>query len=138
MRTPELETAFRATTYRVETEGQAFDLKVDLPDPAFASWLKSQSAPCWGIVTACNPRGALAADNEARTKRLQEEIEERGWSHVPAVNRADAANWPDEPGFCVLGVQTTELRMLAAAFDQSAIVVGGSDGAGAILWIEGS
>jgi len=129
MRTPELEAAFLATTYRVEAGGEVFDLRIEEGHPAFSSWLKGQGILNWGIVTACNPGGKLTqGQNVARTLRLQ---------HV-ACNRADAGTWPDEPGFCVFDADEKALCMLAIEFGQTAIVCGSADdGRGGIVWLDG-
>lgn len=138
MWSPELENAFRATTYCVEAAGEAFALRIGQAHPEFSSWLERQGVATWGIVTACNPAGKPTPDlNAERNRALRELIEARGWSHVPACNCADAGNWPDEPGYCVLDVDVHELGFLAVAFGQAAIVFGRSDnGAGRLIWLE--
>ena len=139
MRDSALENAFRATTYRVETGGEVFDLRIEEDHPAFSFWLRGQGVSNWGIVTACNPGARLAQGrNAACTRRLQEAIVERAWRHVAACNRADAGNWPDEPGFCVFDADEEALRMLAIEFGQTAIVWGSADdGRGEIVWLDG-
>ncbi len=136
---PELELAFRATTYRVEAGGGVFDLRIGEENPAFASWLMRQGVTSWGIVTACNPGSRLLqGQNAARTRRLQEEIAQRTWRHATACNCADAGNWPDEPGFCVFDADENALRLLAVKFGQTAIVCGSADdGRGEIVWLDG-
>lgn len=139
MRDSALETAFRATTYRVEAGGEVFDLRIDEDHPAFSFWLKKQGISNWGIVTACNPGARLAqGQNAASTRRLQEAIVERAWRYAVACNHADAGNWPDEPGYCVFDADENALRMLAIEFGQTAIVCGSADdGRGKIVWLDG-
>lgn len=139
MRTPELEAAFRATTYRVDAEGEVFDLRIGQSNPAFSSWLKRRRISNWGVVTACNPGGNLAAEqNVARTRQLQERIAEHAWRHVAACNCADAGDWPDEPGFCIFDAEDKALHVLAVEFGQMAIVCGSADdGRGEIVWLDG-
>lgn len=139
MRTPELEAAFRATTYRVDVGDEVFALRIGEAHPAFSSWLRRQGIVNWGIVTACNPGGRLAPDENAeRSRCLEEALDERGWRHAPACNRADSGDWPDEVGFCVLGADEGALSRLAVAFGQAAIVVGvADDGAGQLVWMDG-
>ena len=123
-----LDAAFRATTYRVETSDGAFDLRIGQAAPDFSGWLKQQGVSRWGIVTACNPGGALlpCGENALRHTALQARIAELGFRHVPASNHADAGDWPVEPGFCVLDQDEKQLLELAAGFGQSAIVCGQS------------
>lgn len=137
MKTSSLAAAFLATTYRVDAGGEVFALRIGVPDPAFGCWLRKERVSCWGIVTACNPGGRLTpADNATRTDELRRRIVRLGWRHVPSCNVADAADWPDEPGFCVLDVGAAQLRMLAAVFGQSAIVFGEDGEGGRLIWLE--
>ncbi len=139
MRTPELEAAFLATTYRVDAGDEVFDLRIEKGHPAFSSWLKRQGISNWCIVTACNPGGKLSqGQNVARTLRLQEAIAQRAWRHAAACNSADDGTWPDEPGFCVFDADEKILRMLAIEFGQTAIVCGNADDdRGEIVWLDG-
>lgn len=136
---PELEAAFCATTYCVEVGGEVFSLRIGEAHPAFSAWLKRQGAATWGIVTACNPGGRPTPDaNTGRNRELRRLIEARGWRHVPACNRADAGDWPNEEGFCVLDADERLLGLLAAVFGQAAIVFGrADDGAGRLVWLDG-
>ena len=137
MRTPELEAAFLATTYRVETPDACFDLRIGLPDPAFDDFLRRQNAASWGIVTACNPGGVLTLQQNAeRNGALLGRIKALGWRYHRASNCADSGEWPVEPGYCVLDADEAGLCRLAAEFGQSAIVRGqtGRDG-GRLVWL---
>lgn len=137
MAIPNLDAAFRATTYRVLAEERPFDLRIGRPDPGFAAWLARQGATCWAILTACNPGGRLAlSQNEARTADLLQRIRRRGWRHVAAVNHADTGDWPEEPGVCVFDIAVEEACALAAGFGQAAIVFGGADGKGELIWLK--
>lgn len=137
MRTPTLEAAFHATTYCIDTGKEIFSLRIGQPYPAFASWLARRGSSTWGIVTACNPGGQLTPSlNEARNLLLREALLERGWCQMPTHHVADSGNWPDEAGFCVLDVESSALQTLAREYGQAAIVYGGVDGAGRLVWLE--
>ena len=135
MRTPALEAAFRATTYRVEIPGRSFRLRISQLDPAFDAFLRGRGVSEWCVVTACNP-GGLRRDNEnpRRAARLAHRIAERGWLGFPACNVADDGDWPDEPGFLLLQVGEAEARRLAAEFRQSACVCGQTGSAPRLVW----
>ena len=125
MRTTQLEAAFLATTYRVETPGASFDLRIGSPDQAFEAFLSQQGASSWGIVTACNPSGKpTLEENAQRHAALLARITALGLRYFSASNHADSGNWPVEPGFCVLGASEDALCRLAADFGQAAIVFG--------------
>lgn len=137
MRTPELEAAFLATTYRIETPAGDFDLRIGERHPAFEVFLRQQGASNWGIVTACNPGGRLTLEmNAFFHETLQARILQQGWRSLPSRHLADSADWPVELGFCVLDVGEEKLRTLAAGFDQAAVVFGqAAPSAGRLLWI---
>jgi hypothetical protein len=137
MRTPELEAAFLSTTYRVVTPEGRFDLRIGVPDPAFADFLSRQNATSWGIITACNPDGVLTLpQNAERSCALLARIKALGWRYFGADNCADSGEWPVEPAFCVLDAGEAALRRLAAEFGQAAIVCAqaGQDG-GHLVWL---
>ena len=133
-----LEAAFRATTYRVDAGAARFDLRVGNADPAFVAWLAQCGYARWAIMTACNPGGILSAErNPQRSLALHERIKQSGWRHVPAVNCADAPDWPDEPGFCIFDADERVSCELATGFGQAAIVCGSSDdGQVRLVWLQ--
>lgn len=134
-----LEAVFLATTYRVVTPSATFNLRIGESDPAFELFLRKWRAANWGIITACNPGGRLLPDakaNAAATKELATRIRARGWLAFPSINHADAGDWPDEPGYCVLHAGETALRNLAKELGQAAIVYGeAGDSGGRLIWI---
>jgi hypothetical protein len=138
MKDSKLEPAFLATSYRVVTPVATFNLRIGRPDAAFESFLRRQRAVNWGIITACNPGGILAPGpkaNELATRSLAGKIRACGWLGFPSINRADAGDWPDEPGYCVLDAGERALCVLATEFGQAAFVYGeaGGDG-GQLIW----
>ncbi len=135
---PALDAAFRATTYRVETPVGDFDLRIGGTNLGFSSWLKEQEASRWGLVTASNPGGKRLSfsENAARDAALRARIIEHKWQYFPASNHADSGGWPVETGYCILDADKEDLRILAAAFGQAAIVVGqGKDGDVRLVWV---
>lgn len=136
MKTPTLEAAFRATTYRVETPEEGFNLRIGQAHRAFDCLLEKQGVSYWGIVTACNPGGVQTADqNAVRNEALLARIRASGWRYYFASNHADFGGWPVEPGFCVLGVDEAALRALAFDFAQLAIVVGEVGKGARLVWL---
>lgn len=134
-----LEVAFLATTYRVVTPSATFNLRIGLPHLAFELFLRKWRAANWGIITACNPGGKLVPDakaNAAATKELATKIRAHGWLAFPSINHADAGDWPDEAGYCVLNAGEVALCTLASDLGQAAIVFGetGENG-GRLIWV---
>ncbi|WP_301103455.1 DUF3293 domain-containing protein [Propionivibrio sp.] len=137
MKTPALDAAFRATSYRVDTATGMFDLRIGVFDLAFDNFLRWQGVSRWGIVTACNPAGIPTPNQNAeRQSALLTRITALGWRYCPAVNHAHSGGWPDEPGFCVLDADEAALCILAADFGQLAVVCGevGKSG-GRLVWL---
>ena len=133
-----LEVAFLATTYRVVTPSATFNLRIGQSDPAFELFLRKWRAANWGIITACNPGGNLVPDakaNAAATKELATKIRAHGWLAFPSINHADAGDWPDEPGYCVLTAGEEALCELARELGQAAVVFAEiGDCGGRLIW----
>lgn len=133
-----LKSVFLATTYRVVTPSATFNLRIGQPDLAFELFLRKWRAANWGIITACNPGGQLVPDanaNTAATKELATRIRAQGWLAFPSINHADAGDWPDEPGYCVLNAGKTALGNLARELGQAAVVYGeAGDYGGRLIW----
>lgn len=139
MRSEDLDAAFRATSYRVDTAEGVFDLRIGRPDPAFDDFLRRQGVSCWAVLTACNPGGVRDDDgNRQRRLRLLERLRTLGWSFSLACNLADDPMWPEEPGFLLLQVSEKEVCSLASEFFQLACVCGNVDGAPRLVWIQES
>ncbi|WP_374681912.1 DUF3293 domain-containing protein [Accumulibacter sp.] len=146
----EIEAAFLATTYRVETPERSFDLRIGAVNAGFDEFLRRQSvslgklaagpAPMaigWGIVTAYNPGERLSEQqNEIRQRRLRERINASAGACFSASNLADAdAGWPVEPSYLVLPVDEQRLAALGREFCQLAVVYGETGLAPRLLWL---
>lgn len=135
---PELEAAFRATVYRIETPAGRFDLRVGQALPgAFADWLAAQKLAFWGVVTAYNPASRRLPDeiNRQASVALFEAASAAGWRAFPACNLADAGDWPPEPGWLLLGGDEAGLCALAQGFAQVAVVCGARGEAPRLHWV---
>ena len=137
MHSPELDAAFRATTYRVETLEGCFALRVDQRNVAFDAYLRRQGVLSWGLVTGHNPGGRLLPSDENATRQnaLHDRLFAKGWRYLPASHQADAGAWPDEAAFCVLNVAERDLECVAAEFDQAAVLCGTPGECARLLWI---
>ncbi len=112
---PELDRLYREAVYEVELPGGGAVFRIG---EAVAG------APgTFAVVTAWNPGRERPGreENEARNRALRAEIERRGWQWARAEGRS-----PDgthrEPSFAVFGAALEEVRTLARAFGQAAIV----------------
>jgi len=135
---PELEVAYRATAYCVETPAGRFDLRVAQPLPAaFVDWLAAQNAAFWGVVTAYNPASQRRPDdiNRQASVALLKAANAAGWRAFPACNLADAGDWPAEPGWLLLGGDEAGLCALAGGFSQAAVLCGAAGEAPRLCWL---
>lgn len=135
MRTAELEAAFRATTYQVETPEGIYGLRIGLPNRAFDEFLGRRGVSCWGLVTACNPGGVKDEHgNAGRQHRLHEMLREQGRSFLAVRNIADDGLWPVEPAYLLLQASERETCKLAAGFDQLACVCAETGTSPRLVW----
>lgn len=131
-----LDSVFRATSYRVESDDGIFGLRIGVHDPAFDDFLRQQGASCWGLLTAYNPGGIRCDDeNPLRQMQLLERLQRLNWTCHLACNVADEVGWPVEPGFLILQVSEQEVCGLAAEFSQRACVCGDIGAAPRLVWI---
>ena len=137
-KTTELETAYRATTYRVFLPGGLVELRLDQPSEALRAWLKSSAAREFAILTAHNPDAQPldAVANMARQSQMELELLEEGFEPYAGENEADNGDWPIEETCCVINIGLAEAIALGAKYGQNAVVHGTMDGVPRLLWIE--
>lgn len=121
-----LERAYRATAYVVRLPGRQAVLRIGRAPPPLP-WGASRQA---GWLTACNPasRRRPAAANRRAARRLAAALARRGLRALPAVARADAGDWPAEPGLLVFGIGRRGAAALGRAWRQNAILQAGRRG----------
>ncbi len=136
MPTAALESAFRATCYRVSTALGVFDLRVGMCDEAFERYLCQQGIADWGIVTAFNPgRRVSAAENRQAQMRLRDKLAASACFFLAACNLAEDGAWPPEESFFIASVNEDWLRALASEFSQLAFICGAAGAAPRLVWI---
>ena len=136
-KTPELETAYRATTYRVYLPGGHCDLRPGVASETLRCWLATAGASCFAILTACNP-GSVPQDekeNAGRQSQLECELLDSGYETYAGENVADDAAWPVEESCFVPGIPVAEAMTLGEKYGQNAVVCGGVDGVPELVWL---
>ena len=121
---PELDRAFRATTYRVRVADRVVDVRVDRLHPELDALLRNRS---WAVVTAWNPfsRDVGAQVNASAQARLDRAIDAAGLERWPAVGVGDDG-WSEESRLVV--VERARALALGRDFSQWAIVTGAPGG----------
>jgi hypothetical protein len=133
---PDLDTAYRATDYRVDGPNRSFmirigDCSVDLDELLF-----DERESNWAYLTACNPGSARLTD-EANARRTDElrTVLRAGWPrHYPGVSVGRDGTWR-EPSFLVLGITESDAVELARHFGQNAIVAGRVGEPARLVWV---
>lgn len=115
--------AFTAADYRVSIAGHELSIRIGRKHPELD---RAMGYRAWAIVTACNPGGRLADedDNQRRQMALEQTIVERGWPYWPGRNLDPQNEWPEEPSLLIADADVEALIRLAAHFGQAAIVTG--------------
>ncbi len=119
----ELLSAYLCTDYHVRVPEQDVVLAVGSEEPL----LETHFGPLpWAVITASNPGASPleAAENAERQRALQQRLDSFSATFTRAVNRAREGDWPDEPGFFVVGWSVTDAAQLAGSFGQNAILAG--------------
>ena len=137
-KTTALESAYRATTYRVALPTGMLELRIGQADERLARWLSASRDQQFAIVTAYNPGSVLMdeAPNHDRQERLLKQLLASGYSVLPAWNVPDTSDWPIEESFFVSGISASVASALAAEYGQNAIVCGGAEGLAQLVWIQ--
>ena len=86
--------------------------------------LKASQSQTAALITAFNPQGLILCDsvNRNNNQRLLEEIEVGHFSSLPAEGRSKTGDWPNEPGYLILGIDLHDAKRLGRAFNQNALL----------------
>ena len=137
-KTSELESAYRATTYRVFLPGGGCDLRVGVASEILRCWLETTGAGRFAILTAYNP-GSIqlaAAENALRQAQLECALLEQGYEAYAGENLADDEQWPTEESCFVPDIPVTEAVTLGSRYGQLAVICGGADGQPELRWTD--
>jgi hypothetical protein len=120
----DLESAYRATNYRVQVDDAAFVLQVDQHSASLAALLQSLHANCAALLTAFNPGSEPhdAAWNHAAQRALQAELAAAGYIWYAARNEDPAGAWPVEDSVLVPGLGVVAAHAIAARYGQVAFL----------------
>lgn len=137
-KTPELEQAYRATTYRVFLPEGQFELRIEQPSPALADWLAAAGVPGFAVITAFNPGAQRLSDDDnlGRQSALECDLLEGNYEPYTAENVPDDGAEPVEESCFVPDIALEDALALADDYEQNAIVWGGPDGIPRLAWTE--
>ena len=131
-----LEQAYLEAIYQIDEPrmamipGVANEVLVDL--------LEYHRIDNWAVITADNPQSELLPDDEnlKRYQSLREEVEAMTRIALPGFGLDRHGQWPPERNLLILGLSGEEAAALGRKYGQLAIVWGGPEGAGEVLWCQ--
>jgi hypothetical protein len=138
--TIELESAYRATTYRLFLPGGSCELRAGVASETLRCWLETAGVTTFSILTAHNPGSRLTDpdENTQRQAQLECDLLELGYEPYAGENVATDEDWPAEESCFVPGISVAEAMALGGRYGQNAIVCGGADGLPELVWLETS
>jgi hypothetical protein len=119
--------AYERTTFcATDDDGREVCFRVGSKSARLESLLRRHGAATWAFITAWNPASVelSAAENEARQRQLQRELDAAGFKWLPGVGRGDDPAWTPEESVLALGIARAKAVALGRAFGQLAIVAG--------------
>lgn len=137
-KTTELETAYRATTYRVFLPGGFADLRIGQVNETLNCWLETAGCVSYAIISAFNPGSQRvdAAKNAERQSQLECDLLEGNYEPYAGENVPDDESGLLEESCFVPDIALEDACALADDFGQNAIVYGAADGVPGLVWIE--
>lgn len=105
-------------------------IRIDEANPVLYSWLTSNSATTWMVLTAWNPNGKSSAtvdESQKRQEALLREIQERNLVAIPMWGLGDQANWAAEPSLLIFNVSRESAKSWLQKHQQNACVFGKID-----------
>ena len=134
---PVIDSAFRATTYRVYVpNAAAIDLRVGERSERLDAMLDERGCDEWAFITAWNPgaRPSSRSENDARQAALRRALRERGFDWLEGSGIPADGSWQAEASVLVLGMRRREAVELGRRFDQLAVLAGRRGGAAELLY----
>lgn len=134
---PEVEAAYRRTTYRVDAPGGPIALRIGERSHALDALLRGLLCESWAFVSAANPASRLLpeADNAQRHQALAARLNDAGWTWYSGCGIADDGGWREQSAW-VAGISAADAAALGRAFGQNAVVAGRLDDVAELLWCE--
>lgn len=129
----ELAKAFEQAIYQIDQP--LMRLLIGIPNPEFMEFLRKKESSCWAILTAVNPRSVILEESE--NKRRMEELRKELTHYTVYPGRAldPSGEWPPEENLLILDIDREEATFLGKKWEQNAILFGGNDGRGKLIWL---
>jgi Protein of unknown function (DUF3293) len=121
-----LESAYLATTFRVNSPHGNIDIRVGQRQPKLDALLLELGATEWAYVTAWNPgsRRLSADQNELAQARLLRLLQDRDFTFYGGEGIPDVQGWVREHSVWIARIDLEEAVEIGRQFGQNAIVGG--------------
>lgn len=125
-----LERFYRETIYSVFIGGNKIGIAIDKPVPDTINKILNKNTSAV-LITAWNPRSETLSlqENNQRNTELEDILLTKNYQYYKAIGQENVSDtktgkkWPDEEGFCILGLNELETEQLAVDFHQNAYVL---------------
>lgn len=126
MNKKDLESAYRATDYRIFGPRGPFVISIGENSPEFSDILNLPDGSCWAVITASNPRSEpwTDAENDERLQDLEVNVAAQGYRFLKGEGVSRHGNWPPEKSLLILGIDEDSSMELAIRYGQNAFVHG--------------
>jgi hypothetical protein len=129
--------AYAQTHYRV-LGVLPFTVLIAQPCAALDSLMQQHGKASASYITAWNPYSRQPfpsrAENRAAHAQLKADLQDMSLPFLPAIGLDPKREWRGEPGFLVLGLNTSQLQNLCLRYGQNAAVYG-ELGSAPDLWL---
>jgi hypothetical protein len=125
--------AYEQALYRVKNP--ELHIRIGQRNPELVELLEKEGAATWAIITAENPQSFLLdkTENRERMEKLSKEVAR--FTHFAGQALDPQGEWPPEENLLILDIDREEATFLGKKWEQNAIVFGGNDGRGKLLWL---
>ncbi|MCF7353902.1 DUF3293 domain-containing protein [Vibrio sp. CK2-1] len=121
---------YQKTCYRVDIDGQVFELFIEQPNSPFAACCQQNKIQQWAIITAYNPYSNSTSEplNQQANIALSNELQALGYEFYRGDGVPDSSEWSIEKGFWIANIELAIAKKLAIKYQQNAFVFGDSHG----------
>lgn len=126
---PALLAAYREAEYIVQAADARFSISIDIYSASLEALHRQYHTNSSAVITAYNPRSKRLAieENDLALQNLEARLVALGYTLLPATGHDQRHQWPDEPGFLVLGISRDAAKKLGAQYNQNAVLYCGSN-----------
>jgi hypothetical protein len=136
----DLESAYRATEYRVFGSRETFVISIGERSKELLDILDRMKSSSWSFIAASNPRSQQISDaeNDERLQNLEVNVMALGYRFLKGEGVSRHGDWPPEKSLLILGIDEESSMELAIQYGQNAFVFGRTNEEARLVWTPGS